>query len=79
MFSLQEGSLGPPYGLLQGSLASLESTPPREGNVIARWTLAHPILAETVRQDGLLKGGMVYDKVSVGNMLPGKLLNGMCA
>jgi len=32
----EEGSLGPPYGLLQGSLASLEITPPREGNLIAR-------------------------------------------
>ena len=33
---LQRGSLGPPYGLLQGSLAVLDGNTPREGNIVAR-------------------------------------------
>lgn len=31
-----QGSTGPPYGLLQGSLAGLASTPPAEGGTVAK-------------------------------------------
>lgn len=36
LYPLQRGSLGPPYGLLQGSMASLDGNLPREGNIVAR-------------------------------------------
>lgn len=39
MTLLQAGSLGPPYGLLQGSLAEIDGLPPREGNLVARSVL----------------------------------------
>lgn len=34
---VQRGSLGPPYGLLQGSMALLDGNFPREGNIVARY------------------------------------------
>ncbi len=32
----QVGSSGPPYGLLQGSLGSLDEVPPQEGGTVAK-------------------------------------------
>ena len=55
---LQEGSLGPPYGLLQGSLASLESTPPREGNVVARYPYLRTLGRALGDQAGVQREGV---------------------